>query len=320
MHRRRFLTACAVTLAAAPLVRAEELVIRMIVAFAPGGSGDLIPRIVAPTMADRLKETIVVENKSGAGGSIGASYVAHAAPDGRTIGVATVSTHAIQPAVATNLPYDPMKDFIAISNLARVPNVMAVNPQVAAANVDELVKLSKKTSGGLAYASPGVGSLGHMMGELFAQSTGAALRHVPYRGGGPAVQDVIAGHVQILFDNLPSSVPHISGGRLRALAVAWPGRVSVVPDVPTFAEVHVPALNDPAWFGLVAPAGTPQAMVDRMQQAVAAAMKDPNVVRRIKELGAVPVGNTSAEYTAEIKAEYEKWRKVAKAANISLEV
>jgi tripartite-type tricarboxylate transporter receptor subunit TctC len=262
--------------------------------------------------------TVIVENRAGAGGTIGAAYVAHASPDGFTLGVATVSTLAIQPVVRVTPPYDPLKDFEPISNLAQVPNVISINPSVPAQNSAEFIKLAKQRGGDLTFASPGVGSLGHMMGELFSQTTGAPMRHIPYRGAGPALQDVIAGHVNVLCDNLPASLPHILDGRLRALAVAWPDRVEQLPSVPTFAEVNVPALNDPAWFGLVAPAGTPASYVQRVSNAVAGVLKDPKVASRIKELGAVPQGNTPQEFSRNIQAELDKWRRVARAGRISL--
>ncbi|MGS1109886.1 Bug family tripartite tricarboxylate transporter substrate binding protein [Achromobacter anxifer] len=320
MKRRCFLKVCAVSMAAAPVVaRSQDRIIRIVVPFAPGGSGDLIPRIVAPAMSERLGMTVIVENRAGAGGVIGATYVARAPADGLTLGVATVSTHAIQPAVLAKPPYDPLKDFAPISNLARVPNVISINPGLPAQDMAEFIKLAKQRGGDITYGSPGVGSLGHMMGELFAQATGAAMRHIPYRGAGPALQDAIAGHVDVLCDNLPASLPHIQGKRLRALAVAWPGRVEQLPDVPTFAQVGVQALNDPAWFGLVAPAGTPAEFVQRVSEAAAVALKHPEVAGRIRQLGAVPQGGQPEAYVADIQSELDKWRRVASAGNISLE-
>lgn len=257
MKRRHFIQACALSLAAASRVQAQDRVIRIVVPFAPGGSADLIPRLIAGALAERLGQSVIVENRPGAGGAVGALHVSRAAPDGLTLGVATVSTHAIQPAVSARPGYQPLRDFSPISNLADVPNIVSINPRLPAANLVEFVALARRKDGELMFGSPGVGSLGHMMGELLAQTTGARLRHVPYRGAGPALQDAIAGHVDVLCDNLPASLPHVQGGRLRALAVAWPGRVAQLPDVPTFAEAGIPALNDPAWFGLVGPAGMP---------------------------------------------------------------
>ena len=304
MKRRSFIKACAVSMAAAPVVRAgQDRVIRIIVPFAPGGSADLIPRLVAQAMAESLGDTVIVENKAGAGGAVGTLYVSRSAPDGLTLGVATVSTHAIQPAVMARPGYHPLRDFSPISNLADVPNIISINPKVPAGDMAAFIALAKRADQDLMFGSPGVGSLGHMMGELFVQATGARLRHVPYRGAGPALQDAIAGHVTVLCDNLPASLPHVQAGRLRGLAVAWPGRVAQLPDVPTFAQAGIAVLNDPAWFGLVGPAGMAPAQVARLQGAVAAALGRPEVAARIAELG----------------AELEKWIAVAHKAGISLE-
>lgn len=319
MKRRSFLAACAATLAVAPVVRAQDRIVRIVVPFAPGGSADLIPRIIAQAMAQHLGETVIVENRAGAGGAVGSLHVARSAPDGLTLGVATVSTHAIQPAVSARLGYDPLTGFAPVSNLASVPNIVSVNPKIPVDSIAALAQLARRGGRELTYGSPGVGSLGHMMGELLAQSTGAQLRHVPYRGAGPALQDTIAGHVDLLCDNLPASLPHAQGGRLRALAVAWPTRHPQLPAVPTFAEAGIPKLNEPAWFGLVAPAGTPEPVVARLQAAAAAALRRDDIGARLAELGAVPQGNGSAQFAGQIRAELEKWRAVARAANISLE-
>lgn len=320
MKRRHFLAACAAALAAAsPALRAQDRIIKIIVPFAPGGSADLIPRIIAQAMSEHLGETVIVENRAGAGGAVGTLQVARAAPDGLTLGVATVSTHAIQPAVAARPAYDPLQGFAPISNLASVPNIISVNPKIPIDSIAALTQLARNGGRELTYGSPGVGSLGHMMGELLAQATGAPLRHVPYRGAGPALQDTIAGHVDMLCDNLPASMPHVQEGRLRALAIAWPSRNPQLPAVPTFAEVGIPRLNDPAWFGLVAPAGTPPVRVARLQAAAASALRRADIAARLAELGAVAQGSTAADFAGQIRAELEKWRQVARAAHISLE-
>lgn len=320
MKRRSFIKACAVSMAVAPAVRAgQDRVIRIIVPFAPGGSADLIPRLVAQAMAESLGDTVIVENKAGAGGAVGTLYVSRSAPGGLTLGVATVSTHAIQPAVMARPGYHPLRDFSLISNLADVPNIISINPKVPAGDMAAFIALAKRADQDLMFGSPGVGSLGHMMGELFVQATGARLRHVPYRGAGPALQDAIAGHVTVLCDNLPASLPHVQAGRLRGLAVAWPARVAQLPDVPTFAQAGIPVLNDPAWFGLVGPAGMAPAQVARLQGAVTAALGRSEVAARIAELGAVPRANAPAEFSRQIGAELEKWLAVARKAGISLE-
>jgi len=292
--------------------------IRIIVPFAPGGSADMIPRMVAPAVAEALDQAVIIENKAGGGGSIGAGLVGRAQADGLTLGVATVSTHCIYPAVAQTAPYDPLKDFACVSNLARVPNVISVHPSVAASTMQEFVALMRESKSRLSFGSPGVGSLGHMMGELLMQQTGGKMLHVPYRGAGLALQDVLAGQVQVLCDNLPASLPHIKSGKLRALAVAWPSRVAQLASVPTFAEVGMPELNAPAWFGLVAPARVPAATVDRLQKAVAKAVARPETRSNIESVGADPLGGTAESFAEEMRAEYLKWKRVAAAAKISL--
>ncbi len=320
MRRRQFVVASTASVAAAAAaVHGQSRPIRMVVPFAPGGSGDVIPRTLAPFIGELLGQPVIVDNVAGAGGVIGAAQVARSAADGFTLGVATVSTHGIQPVVRKHPTYDPLKDFVAISNMARVPNIVSVNPTVPVRNLAEFVQFAKDPRSNLDYGSPGVGSLGHMMGELFKQSTKAFMVHVPYRGAGPALADTVAGHVKMLFDNLSASLSHVRAGRLRGLAVAWPSRVPQLPDIPTFAEAGVPALNDPAWFGLVAPAGTPTTVVTRIQRAIARAMAQPAVRARIEELGAVPVGGSSEEFAKEIAAELQKWRQVAKTAGVFLE-
>jgi tripartite-type tricarboxylate transporter receptor subunit TctC len=319
MKRRQFVVTAAASCLAAPYVHGQEKPIRIIVPFAPGGSGDLIPRMVAPGMSEFLKQPVIVENRAGAGGSLGANYVAKSAADGLTIGVATVSTHGIYPAVMSKAPYDSLKDFLPITNLARVPNVVSVHPSVPAKDMREFIALVRNPRSYLDYGSPGVGSLGHMMGELFKQATQGYMLHIPYRGAGPALQDTLAGQIKVLFDNLPASLPHTKAGRLRALAVAWPTRLVQLPDVPTFAEVGLPTVNGPAWFGLVAPVGTSAAVIQRLQQAAAASIARPELRARIEDLGAVPLGNTPAAFAEEIRAEFSKWQRVAKLGKISLE-
>jgi len=320
MQRRQLISAAACAVAV-PWARAQgaDKPIRIVVPFAPGGSGDLIPRMIAPGLADALSQPVIVDNRTGAGGSIGTTFVARAPTDGLTLGVATVSTHGIYPAVMKNPPYDPIKEFVAVSNLARVPNVVSVHPSVKAKDMKEFIALARDPKALLDYGSPGVGSLGHMMGELFKQATRSYMLHIPYRGAGPALQDALAGQIKVLFDNLPASLPSIKSGRLRALAVAWPQRLPQLPDVPTFAEVGLPSLNGPAWFGLVAPRDTPAPAVQRIQEAVAKVLAQASLRARIEELGATPLGGSSKDFAKDILAEYTKWRAVAKAGGVSLE-
>lgn len=298
---------------------AMERPIRFVVPFAPGGSGDMIPRMVAPSISELLGQPVIIENKAGGGGSIGANYVSRSSPDGLTIGVATVSTHCIFPAVSKSAPYDPLKDFVYVSNLARVPNVVSVHPSVPASNMREFIALIRDPKSNLSFGSPGVGSLGHMMGELLMQQTGGRMLHVPYRGAGLALQDAVAGQVQVLCDNLPASLPHIKSGKLRALAVAWPSRVTQLASIPTFGELGMADLNGPSWFGLVAPARTSSAVVDRLQKAVAKALARPEVRQNIESTGAEPVGGTAMAFSEDVRAEYAKWKRVAEIGKISLE-
>lgn len=317
MKRRQAVIYAAATVACST-VQVQAKPLRIVVPFPPGEPGDLIPRAIAPSLAEQLGQPVIVKNIAGAGGVIGATHVAQSAPDGLTLGVATVSTHGIQTAFMKRSPYDPALDFAAVSNLARVPNIVSVHSSVAAQTMHEFVSLVRNRKSGLDYASPGVRSLGHMMGELFKQSTKTFLVHIPYRSAGPALADVVAGHVKVLFDNLPASLPHLKSGRLRGLAVAWPTRHPQLPNVPTFAEVGLGVLNSSAWIGLVAPAQTPAATVQRIQLAVAVAMKQPAVRTRVEEFGAVALGNSSEEFAREMVAELQKWRELAEAAGISL--
>lgn len=292
--------------------------IRLIVPFPPGGTTDIVGRLVADKLAASLGQPVVVENRGGAGGSIGTEQIAKAS-DGHTIGMGTVSTLVLNPVLYERLPYDPAKDIVPVTNVAEVPNVMSINPGVKAANMREFLALAKAQPGRLAYGSAGNGSVSHFMGEVFKSASGVDLLHVPYKGVGPALNDALGGQVQVLFDNLPSSLPHIQAGRLRALAVAAPKRVAALPDVPTFAELGMPAVNDSSWFGLVAPAGMPPAVIETLRREVAKILAQPDVRERLVALGATPVGNSPQEFAAQINALVEKNRRVAKQANIRVD-
>ncbi|AUL22348.1 ABC transporter substrate-binding protein [Bordetella holmesii] len=326
MQRRHLILglSLAATLAA-PLTAAHaednypSKTIRLVVPFPPGGTTDIVGRLFADKLGKELGQTVVVENRGGAGGSIGSAFLANSAPDGYTLGIATVSTHGINPAIYSNLAFDAKKDFTPISNLASVPNVMSVNPKVHAKNMGDFVKLAKSQPGKITYASAGNGSVSHMMGELFKMSAGVDLMHVPYRGVGPALNDTLAGQVDVLFDNLPSSLPHIQSGALVALAVASPQRVANLPNVPTFAEVGLAPVNDSSWFGLVGPAKLPQAVTDKVYAAVVKVSADPDVKSRLEGLGAAPVGNKPAEFAKQISEEIAKNKRIAKEANVKID-
>lgn len=290
--------------------------IRLIVPFAAGGTTDIVARVVAEGLGRELGQAVVVENRGGGGGSIGADALARSTPDGYTLGVATVSTMATNPATNPKTPYNPLKDFAPITNMVNVPNVLTVNPAVPAKSVAEFVALLKANPGKYSYASSGAGGIGHLDGELFKSLTQTDMVHVPYRGSGPALNDVIAGQVNAQFDNLPSSMPHIQAGKLRALAIAAPKRLPALPDVPTFAEGGLPEMDNMAWYGLVAPAGTPQAVIDRIHDATVKALKDPKIAQRLADGGSLVDGNTPAEYAAQIKRELELRQRIAKERNI----
>ena len=293
--------------------------IRLIVPFPPGGTTDIVGRLFADKLTKELGQTVVVENRGGAGGSIGSAFVASSAPDGYVLGIATVSTHGINPAIYHNLPFDAEKDFSPISNLAAVPNVMTVNPKVPAKNIADFIALAKKEPGKLTYASAGNGSVSHMMGEMFKMASGTDLMHVPYRGVGPALNDTLAGQVDVLYDNLPSSLPHIQQGALVALAVAAPQRVAAMPNVPTFAEAGLAPVNDSSWFGLVAPAKVPAPILEKLHAAVVKVSAEDDVKKRLEGLGAAPVANTPAEFAQQIAAEIAKNKRIAKEANVKID-
>jgi tripartite-type tricarboxylate transporter receptor subunit TctC len=293
--------------------------IHLIVPFPPGGTTDIVARVVADRVGQELGQPLVLENRGGAGGSIGALAIAKSTPDGYTIGIATVSTHGTNPATSSKLGYDPIKDFIAITNLAAVPNVLEVHPSVKAQNLAEFIKLLRAEPGKYSFASSGIGGISHMMGELFEASTKTSMVHIPYRGAGPAINDVIAGQVPVLFDNLPSSLPHIQGGRMRALAVAAPQRLDSLPGVPTFAEAGLKEVNDEAWYGIVAPAHTADDAVQKIYRASVKALAAPDVIEHLRQQGASPVGNSPAQFGAQIRDEFEKWKRVVRERGIKLE-
>ena len=293
--------------------------ITLIIPFPPGGSTDIVGRIAADGMARTLGTSIVVDNRGGAGGAIGAKAIADAAPDGYTLGVATVSTHVVNPVVQRELRYDPLRDFTFVSQIAAVPNVLSIHPSVPAHNMAEFIAYAREHPGKLNYGTPGVGSLGHLTGETFKYSAHVELTHVPYRGAGPALNDTLAGQVQVLFDNLPSSLPHIKAGRLRALAVAADKRVASLPDVPTFAELGHPLVNDPSWFGLIAPAKLPADITARLHAALVAALKQPEVLKRLEAAESTPVGNSPEAFRKVVQHALASTRKVVREASLKFE-
>jgi tripartite-type tricarboxylate transporter receptor subunit TctC len=293
--------------------------VRVIVPFPPGGTTDIVARLVADRLPATLGQPAVVENRAGAGGSVGATEIARAAPDGYTLGLATVSTHGVNPAINPKLPYDPLRDFTPISNLATVPNVVSAHPSTGINDLKGLIEKAKASPGKITYASAGMGSLSHMLGELFKSSTSTDLLHVPYKGSGPALNDTLGGQVSIFFDNLSSSLPHIQSGKLRALAVSSPARLDVLPNVPTFAEAGVPQLNDPSWFGLIGPSNLPQPVLAKVHEAVTKALASSEVRERMRQAGAVAAGNSPQQFAAQIRTELERHKRVAAERGIRIE-
>ncbi len=293
--------------------------VRLIIPFPPGGTTDIVGRLVSQELGKQLGTSVIVENRGGGGGAIGAAEVAKAAPDGYTIGMGTVSTLAVNPACNPKLAYDPIKDFAPISNLAYTANVIVVHPKVPAQNMKEFIALLKANPGKYSFATSGTCGIAHMLGEQFKVSTGTYMLHIPYRGSGPALNDTLAGQVEVMLDNLPSSIPHIQAGKLRPLAVAWDKRIDSMPTVPTYKELGLNEMNDPAWYGLLAPAGTPKDIIAKIQAAAARAVKEPGIAKRLREAGAEPVGNTPEQYAAEIRAEMDKMKSLVKRQNIKLE-
>ncbi|MCV9966429.1 tripartite tricarboxylate transporter substrate binding protein [Pararhizobium sp. BT-229] len=301
--------------------RAQEFPDRpvtLVVPFAAGGSTDVVARIIGQKMSDDLGQQVVVENVAGAGGNLGADRVARAEPDGYTILMGTVATHALNPLILKTKPYDPEKDFAPVSLLVLVPNVLVVNPQLPAKDVAELLALLKAAPDQYSYASSGNGTPLHLSGELFKKMAGVSMQHVPYKGSGPALNDVIGNQVPIMFDNLPSSSGHIKSGTLKALAVTTKERAPSFPDVPTIAET-IPGYETYTWNALFAPAGTPKEAIDRLNASAKKALADPEVAEKMNGFSATIVASTPEELATHVTAELAKWGPVVKDANVQLD-
>lgn len=293
--------------------------VKLIVPFAPGGSTDMVARLLAEKMGPFLGKTVIIENRGGGGGAVGADAIAKAAPDGYVIGMATVSTHGSNPAVYTRLPYDPVKDFAPITNVLAVPSVFVVHPSVPARTMKEFIALAKASPGKYAFASPGNGSLGHVNIENFMDLAGIQMLHVPYKGAGQAANDALAGVVHAMTDNLPSTLPHIKAGKLRALAVLAPERSPVLPDVPTYKELGYGSMGEGGWFGLVAPAGTPPAILAKLHDAAHKAMATPDFKEKTAAISGVQMANSPEQFAAQIQTAMARYRDIARKANIRLD-
>jgi tripartite-type tricarboxylate transporter receptor subunit TctC len=319
---QRFLTLIAVALSCAALPALAEYPdkpVKIIVPYPPAGTTDILARLIAQRLSERMKQPFVIENRPGAGGAIGSVAVAKSPADGYTLLMATVNSHGINSALFKNLPYDAVKDFAPITIVGSTPNVLMVNPAVPAKTLAELLALARAKPGSLNFGSTSQGGSPHMSGELLKSMTGVDIAHIPYKGAGPMLIDLIGGQVQLGFDNLPSSIGHIRSGKLRAIAVTTAKRFPGTPEIPTMDESGVPGYEVSAWFGLLAPAGTPKPVVDALYANIAAILKQPEVVKQLFDLGAEPGGNTPEAYARQIAADVEKWKKVVAATGVKAE-
>jgi tripartite-type tricarboxylate transporter receptor subunit TctC len=317
MKRFLFLALVAIAQGASAQDAFPSRPLKLVVTVPPGGAADFIARLVGLKLAESLRQPIVVENRAGAGGTIAADSVAKAAPDGYTLLQNSITTHGIGPLLYSKLPYDPVKDFTPVAMLASLPLIMAINADLPANSIQELIALSKKQN--LGFASSGNGGAPHMAGELFKSVTGADMLHVPYKGSGPAVADVVAGRVQVMFDAAPSLINFVRSGKLRVLAAASPERNRLLPEVPTFAELGYPRIAVALWYGIEAPGGTPRPIVETLNREINRVLDLPDVRARLLGQGADPVRESPEAFAAFMQQEMAKWAPVVKQAGVKLD-
>jgi tripartite-type tricarboxylate transporter receptor subunit TctC len=309
-----FLLCCAVAAFAASAQQYPTRPVRFVVPFAPGGSVDTLARTIGPRLSDTLGQQIVVDNRPGGNGDIGMLIVAKAPPDGYTILLGYIANLAIAPSLYPKMPYDPARDYAPVTQIATSPNVLTAHPSVQAKGLQELIALAKAKPGSVNFASTGVASVGHLTGELLNSLAGMKMTHVPYKGGGQAIIDLVGGHVQVMFSGFSAAMPHIKSGKARALAVTGARRSPALPDVPTIAEQGFPGVEATAWYGVLAPAGAPQPVVVRLHRELVKVLKLPDVVQRLDALGFEMVGSTPEQFSSYMRTETAKWAKVVKAS------